>query len=138
MIPKVPQFAVADISQLDTRPQPGYTYRLDLNSKRIVGMVDGLSGVIQAIYKILYTQRYAWLIYNWDYGMELEQYLGMDFNYVLADLERSVTEALLIDDRIVEIRDFKMIKTRIDALYVEFLAITTAGDSKIAWEVPAW
>lgn len=136
MIPKIPQSALPDTSRLDTQSTPGHTYKLDLNSKRIVGMVDGRTSVTQAIYKTLYTERYAWLIYNWDYGMELEQYLGLEFDYVMADIERSITEALLVDDRIIELRDFKMKKTRIDALYVEFTAITTEGDSKIEWEVP--
>lgn len=136
MTPRIPESTLPDVSQLGTRPEPGYTYKLDLRSKRIVGKVDGRTSVVQAIYKILYTERYAWLIYDWSYGMELEQYLGQEFDYVMADIERSITEALLVDDRVLEIREFKMKKTRIDALYVEFVAITTEGDAKIEWEVP--
>ena len=136
MTPKIPESAMPDSQPARLKPGPGYTYKLDLGSKRIVGMIDDLTAVTQAIYKILYTERYAWLIYNWDYGMELEQYLGMNFDFIAADIGRSITEALLVDDRILEIRDFKIEKTRIDAVYIEFLAVTTAGDSKIEWEVP--
>jgi hypothetical protein len=136
MIPNIPESALPDVSQINAKPDPGYTYKLDLSSKRIVGMVDGRTAVTQAIYKILYTERYAWLIYNWDYGMELEHYLGLDFDYVMADLERAITEALQVDDRVLEIQNFVMKKTRIDALYVEFLAITTEGNIAIGWEVP--
>ena len=136
MTPTIPESAMPDVSALTSRAEPGLTYKLDLSSKRIVGMVDDLTSVTQAIYKILYTERYAWLIYNWDYGMELEQYLGLDFDYIAADIERSITEALAVDNRILEIQHFKIVKTRIDAMHVEFLAVTTEGESKIEWEVP--
>lgn len=134
MIPTIPESAMPDVGQIDATSGPGYTYKLDLNSKRIAGMIDGRTAVVQAIYKILYTERYAWLIYDWSYGMELEQYLGQEFDFVMADIERSITEALLVDDRILEIRSFSMRKARIDALYVEFTAVTTEGDETIEWE----
>lgn len=135
MTPKIPESALPDVSQFTVQPEPGYTYKLDLKSKRIVGMTDGLTAVTQAIYKILYTNRYAWLIYDWTFGFWWEQYVGQEFDYVMADIERSISEALLVDDRVLEIRSFKMIKTQIDALYVEFTAVTTEGDVKVEREV---
>lgn len=135
MIPAVFAPPLEEVADFDTRPEPSRTYQLDFNSKRIVGMVDGKDAVTQMIYKTLQTERYAWLIYDWDYGMELEQYLGLSYDYIAADLERSVTEALWMDDRVLEIRDFSIQKTRIDALCVQFTAVTTEGDTKITWEV---
>ena len=134
MIPNIPASALPDADLLD-RPEPSHTYKLDFSSKRIVGMTDGQQAVTQMIYKTLQTERYAWMIYDWSYGLELEQYLGLPFDYIMADIERSITDALMVDDRVQEIRNFTMRKTRIDALYVEFTAVTTEGDTKIGWEV---
>lgn len=136
MTPTIPESALPDISQIDVAPQPGYTYELDLSSKRILGKVDGLAAVTQMAYKTLYTERYAWLIYNWDYGMELEQYIGESMDYVIADIELAITEALQVDDRVLSVQNFKMEKTGIDALYVEFTVSSTEGDAKIGLEVP--
>jgi hypothetical protein len=124
------------MSRLEVRPQPGYTYRLDLAGRRIVGMVDGLDAVTQMVYKTLYTERYAYLIYDWDYGMELEQYLGKDMGLVMAELAAAITEAIEGDDRVLAVRDFKMEKTRIDTLYVEFTVDSTEGETRTGLEVP--
>ena len=132
----IPESALPDVSRLEVKPQPGYTYKLDLAGKRIVGMTDGLDAVTQMAYKILYTERYAYIIYDWTYGMELEQYLGKDMPFVMAELGGAITEALEIDDRVLQVKDFTMRKTRIDALYVEFTVATTEGESRMGLEVP--
>lgn len=136
MIPTIPESAMPDISQLDTKNQPGCTYKLDLNAKRIVGKVDHLDAVTQMVYKTLYTERYAWLIYDWSYGMELEQYLGQSMNFVMAEIGSAITEAIEGDDRVLSVQDFTMKKTRIDALYVEFTVSSSEGKTKIGLEVP--
>lgn len=131
----IPESALPDASQLEDVRQPSLTYRLDPASKRIVGMVDGLEAVTQAVYKILCTERYAWLIYDWEYGVELEQYLGADYNFVVADITGSISEALLVDDRVQSVQDFVIHKTGIDSLYVEFLVVSNEGSTRIGREV---
>ncbi len=132
----IPESALPDVSRLVVAPQPGYTYKLDLSSKRIVGMVDGLDAVTQMVYKTLYTERYAYLIYDWNYGMYLEQYLGKDMPFVMAEIAGVINEALRVDDRVMEVTDFKMERTRIDALYVEFTVQTPEGVQRTGMEVP--
>lgn len=135
MIPTIPESALPDTTQLNTVQHPGRTYRLDLASKRIVGMVDGLEAVTQMVYKTLYTERYAWLIYNWDYGMELEQYLGDSIDFVMADITQTINEALQVDDRVLSVQDFTMKKTDIDSLYVEFTVQSVEGNTRVGREV---
>ena len=130
----IPQSALPDTSQLDTA-ETSRTYRLDLKSKRIAGMVDGLDAVIQAVYKILLTERYAYLIYNWAYGVEVLQYIGAEHDFVAADLPQIITEALIQDDRVISVGSWKINRTKIDALYVEFTVESTAGNAQIEWEV---
>lgn len=133
----LPSSVLPDVSVLTARPQPGKAYRLDLQSKRIVGMVDGLEAVTQAVMKILYTERYAWLIYNWQYGAEIERYLGQEFDFVLADIGREIEESLRVDDRVIRIEDILLTKSAVDALDVEFTVVSTEGSETVRLEVPA-
>ncbi|MFV0401115.1 MAG: DUF2634 domain-containing protein [Oscillospiraceae bacterium] len=132
----IPKSALTDETQLEPVTSPTHTYHLDLQSKRILGMVDGLDAITQMVYKTLYTERYAYLIYNWDYGVGLEEYLGEDINFVMADITGAITEALMVDDRVLSVDDFQMEKTKIDALTVQFTVITTEGNQTISKEVP--
>ena len=136
MIPNIPESALLDVGQIDLLPQPSRTYELDLQSGRILSTVDGLAAATQMVYKTFYTERYAWLIYNWDYGMELEQYIGRSMDFVMADIQLAITEALQVDDRFLSVQDFKMEQKKIDALYVEFTVSTTEGSTTIGLEVP--
>ena len=52
--------------------KPTRTYRLDLDSGRIIGTIDGIEAVNQAIRKAIITARYKCLIYDDDYGGELK------------------------------------------------------------------
>ena len=75
--------------------RPGKTFCLDGP-----GMIDGKEAVRQAIYLILNTERYAWLIHSWNYGVELHSLIGQDPDFCIPEIERCVREALLQDDRI--------------------------------------
>ena len=54
------------------RKQPGKNYRMLLESNRVVGTCDGKEAMKQVIYKILMTERFRYVIYSWNYGVELE------------------------------------------------------------------
>ena len=88
--------------------QPSLTYKLDLENKRIMGTVDNSDSVFQAIQKILNTDKYAYDIYDWNYGHELLKLVGKEFSYIEVKLPQIIEEALLQDDRIKEITDFEI------------------------------
>lgn len=104
--------------------QPSLTYKLDLENKRIMGTVDNSDSVFQAIQKILNTDKYAYDIYDWNYGHELLKLVGKEFSYIEVKLPQIIEEALLQDDRIKEITDFEIIQLSIDTLSVSFRVIT--------------
>ena len=56
----------------EAKEKPSRTYRLDLKAGRIVGLVDGLAAVNQAIHKAIITPRFKCLIYDNQYGSEVE------------------------------------------------------------------
>ena len=52
--------------------KPSKTYKLDLDKGRILGMVDGQEAVRQAIRKAIIKPRWKCLIYDNQYGSEIE------------------------------------------------------------------
>lgn len=86
--------------------QPSKTFRLDMEHSCAAGMADGLEAVRQAVYLILNTERYQWLIHSWDYGAELQSLVGRPLDFCIPEIERRVREALLQDDRIRAVENF--------------------------------
>lgn len=104
------------------------TYRWDRKNNRIQGFTDGLEAIEQAIYKILSTERYEHLIYSFKYGVELESLLGKDYLYIKSDIKRRIEEALLQDDRLERIENFKFNQgAEKDQLIISFDAVTVSG-----------
>ena len=122
------------IIQEDDR-MPSYTYYIDFDRNRIIGTVDDIEAVKQAIYLILQTERYESLIYNFYYGTEFDSLIGKSRELITSELERRIREALLEDDRIVKATDFT-IEFPSDKAIVEFTVNTIFGDIEpIEWEV---
>jgi hypothetical protein len=122
---------------------PSKTYKLNLdvvttyekdgslktvNTDRIEGYVDKLEATKQAIYHILMTERYAYLIYDDNYGVELEQYIGADLEYIETTLEDTLREALTHDLRINDVKINSINKVETDKVAVNFTAYTIYGD----------
>jgi len=115
-------------------PQPTRTYRLNLNEMRIGGYIDGQEAMKQAIYKILNTERYDYIIYSWNYGSELAELYGQPIPYVYSEIKRRITEALLRDDRITDVGDFSFSQDK-GRVTVKFTVETTEGIIEIEKEV---
>lgn len=91
------------------------------------GYVDGLEAVKQSVNIILNTERYKFLIYSWDYGVELIDLIGKPMPYVMSEIPRRINEALTQDERIERVENFEFEKVR-DKLKVTFTVITNVGD----------
>lgn len=115
--------------------QPSLTYKLDLDNKRIVGKVDNSDSVLQAVQKILSTDKYTYDIYDWNYGHEILKLVGKEFSYVRVKLPQIINEALLQDDRIKEITDFKIEQINIDTVMASFKVITIFSTINYSMEV---
>ncbi len=85
---------------------PSNTFRLLHDTKTVKGNIDNIQSVAQAVFFILHTERYAWLIHSWDYGVEVWDLIGTDTAYAIPEIERRIREALLQDDRITSVEDF--------------------------------
>lgn len=111
--------------------QPGFTYKLHANGQQIGGYVDGLEAYKQAVYKILNTERYAHLIYSWNYGVELQDLIGKHIAYVMPEIERRVTEALMQDDRTESVDGFEFDTSKRKVVAVTFTVHSIYGEAKI-------
>ena len=107
--------------------RPSLTYQMDWENNKIVSTCDDLTAMRQAVYKILNTQRYGCPIYSWNYGIELQDLIGMPVNYCMSEIERRITEALLQDDRIQRVYDFTFELAKKNLVYAEFCVETAKG-----------
>ena len=129
MIPKIK--TSADIT---VKEQPTKTYKMELyKGDYILGFIDNQKAMEQAIYKIIRTERYKYIIYSWNYGIELEDLFGMPVEYCVVELERRVSEALLQDNRITAVHTFEFDteSERGTVLIKKFIAETVFGKIQI-------
>lgn len=107
---------------------PSKTYGVAYEADgRYKGFIYEREAMKQAIFKILQTERFRYLIYSWDYGIELADLFGMPIPYVLAELPRRISEALLADDRIKKVYDFDTTYTKKGVVLCKFSADTIFG-----------
>lgn len=105
---------------------PSRTWRLDPATGRIGGKIDGLEAVRQAVWKILQTERYQYMAYSFNYGVELRRLTGQSPALVRSELRRRIEEALLQDNRVEAVEDMEFVQTG-DAVTVRFTVRSAAG-----------
>lgn len=86
--------------------QPSKTYKMHLDENIILGYADGQEAMVQVIFNILNTERYQYVIYSWNYGIEFIDLYGQPVSYVIPELKRRITEALTWDERIIGVDNF--------------------------------
>lgn len=124
-----------DITELETVDYPSTTYKLDLVTKRIGSKISGQDAAMQAVTKVLLTERYSRVIYSGNYGIEFEDLIGKNYDYVVADLKRRLESALLVDDRIQEITGLTFTMQTDSSLIISFTVVTIEGAFNISTEV---
>lgn len=108
--------------------QPSKNYKLHIDSNKISGTCDQLEAMHQVIYKILNTERYQYIIYSWNYGIELLDLYGEPVSYVCPELQRRITEALVQDNRINSVDNFEFDLTERKTVKVTFIVHTIFGE----------
>lgn len=124
-------FPVGSVEQ--EKAQPSLTYRLDPDRKRIVGRVDKLDAVNQAIRKALITPRFRCLVYGNQYGSEIKETViagDASREYIETDLPRLVKDALLVDSRILDVYAFSFAFSD-EQVLIKFTADTIFGTAVV-------
>lgn len=114
-----------DLISLETIPYANRTYRINHEQGRIIGMIDGEEALMQAAKKILATQRFAHVIYDDNYGNELVYLVGKDYNYIVSEIQRMLTDAFSADTRFIGIENLAIEQTSLDAVTITFTVLTT-------------
>ena len=116
-----------NINIASTSIVPNKSYRMKIADEKILGNIDELDAIAQACYKILNTERYQYVIYSWNYGIELQDLFGKPIPYVYSELPRRIKEALTQDDRINSVEDFELSYDKGNVL-VKFTVKTNLGN----------
>lgn len=124
------------VEQQQTEPAPKYgkSWLFDfkkgdfvLDGAGRVVKADGHTAWVQRCIKTILTQRFAYVIYSSDYGTELEEAQKQpDRKAVEIELERAITEALLVDPRTEMVKDF-VFEWEGDTVKVSFVAVPVVG-----------
>ncbi|MDK6355842.1 DUF2634 domain-containing protein, partial [Escherichia coli] len=88
---------------MDNEENQNPTLTFQIANGRIRNKFDGLGAMVQAVDKILKTERFVFPIYTDQYGTDLNDLLGKDLGYARVEAERMVKEALLADERVIKV-----------------------------------
>ena len=123
MIPSNRNLIVTQIGQNEVTR----TYKVDSYNKRIIGTTDGQPAIEQAILKNFDTERFAYVVYSKNYGIELEKYIGKDYDFIRSDLQRAIEECLLVDARIYSINNLQFTQEGLDYMSITMDIETEQG-----------
>lgn len=121
--------------EIDIRPS--FTYKIKNEKDKIEDYINGIESIKQAVYKALMTDRYAYEIYDFNYGVELNDLIGKSRELVKAEIPNRIQDALSSDDRIKDVYNFVFSDSPIDknALEVKFNVRSIFGTEEFEWEV---
>lgn len=104
---------------------PSRTYKV--KDGHIIGMIDDYESMVQAVDKIMKTERFVFPIYSEQYGNDFIELLGKSFDYAEVEVERMLKEALLADDRVNEVTIEAIEQTNATTLQVKATVETMYG-----------
>ncbi|MBM6725196.1 DUF2634 domain-containing protein [Pseudoflavonifractor phocaeensis] len=130
----LPQSAVDLTNGVEFVQQPSKTWYINQETGRIQGEIDGLAAVTQAVDVLLNVERFRWQIYRTYSGVQWEGLIGQDPGYVASELQRRITQALTMDDRVRGISNFSY-STNGNTLTASFTVNTVYGATQTTVEV---
>ena len=113
-----------DLEDVETEDIPTNTFLVD--DEQVAGMDDGLEAIRQAVEIMLSTTRYDFQIYTANFGVELDDLIGQEPEYIESTLPTRIREALSIDDRILREENYAF-EVNGDSMLVSFDVITVYG-----------
>lgn len=104
----------------------------DVNGRHI--LLTGNSALEVWIYKALKTERFEYLAYSWQYGIELKPFIGkvMGVQERYSELRRVITECLMVNPYIRSIDSFSITpENRAELVRVHITLTTVYGEVAI-------
>lgn len=114
---------------------PIQEWLVDWENEILGDSVMSLEAIAQDIRFALSTERNKYPIMGPNFGVTLNDLIGMDSAYVQANVKKRISDALSIDDRILSVSEFKFTKPDMDSMLVSFLVTTVLGDLQMTTEL---
>lgn len=114
---------------------PIQEWLVDWENETLGDSVMSLEAIAQDIRFALSTERNKYPIMGPNFGVTLNDLIGMDSAYVQANVKKRISDALSIDDRILSVSEFKFTKPDMDSMLVSFLVTTVLGDLQMTTEL---
>lgn len=129
-----------DISDFELMEQPSNTYRLIYSKDRLKGFTDDIEALKQTIYFILNTERYDYLIYDWDYGFQIKDLIGQNPKDILQTIQMRISDALIQDTRITEVSNFAfdINKNKVKITFTVKSIFGNIEQELIIWKPQTW
>lgn len=124
-----------EYTEVEVTEQPSKTYRIDTANNKMLGKIDELEAIKQAIYLRLNTEKEEHLIYGSDYGIQLGDLYGEPDSYVLPTLQGRIAETLYQDERIYGVDSFSFTEEEKGSITASFVVHTMLGDIESELEV---
>ena len=96
---------IAEVNSVDVPRE----YEIDFTTGQLTGrIVEGVEAIKTWVWLCLQIERYRFPIYTWQYGAELEQYIGKGYSqeYLDIELKSAVEDALKVNPHITGIENF--------------------------------
>lgn len=93
-------------NEVEVLEQPSFTHKMLIDEERVIGYTDGFEAIKQFIYKCINTEKGIYPIYP-SFGVKKRDLFGKPKNYAFVVLTRRITDALMLDDRIDDVYDFR-------------------------------
>ena len=131
----LPSFMMTAASEVqkETVQEIPKEYGINFKNGQLTGKIVGGKEAIKVwIWNCLKTQRFRYPIYSWDYGTNLEQYIGhtLTQEYLNSDCESEIKEALLVNPYIEGISDFSA-EMQKEHLILSFKVETSFGEMEV-------
>lgn len=130
----LPSYLVSSLKeQIDTSSviEIPREYEIDFETGQMTGrIVEGIDAIQVWIWSCLHTQRFRYPIYSWNYGADLEQYIGkaLTDEYLETELESEIEDALKVNSYITGIENYSFERAS-SKVHITFSVRTTLGDN---------
>lgn len=115
-----------ELEDLVDESLPTNTFLANTETEQIAGMDSGIEAMRQAVEIILTTKRYNYQIYSDNFGIELDDLVGDDPDYIETVLPDRIRDAFSVDERILSEENY-VFTTVGDTMTVTFDVITVFG-----------
>ncbi len=113
--------------QAEMADYPTETFLVDPATHRMIGVQGGQEAMRQMVEITLNIERYKYQIYSSNAGVQLQELIGQRPEYITSMLKRRITDALLVDRRILSVHDFQF-SIQFGQVHCSFQVLTVYGE----------